>query len=130
VAPRLAGGGFLIAATVGAFPATASALVPQLGRWSGNGPGGEIQFVVARVGGTLVLGDVVVSCPGGAQYDDADEDAIESNGQLYGYDSSPNLTGKLGLASGRGQREPRDDAAERMPARRLSGSAGRPRWRP
>ena len=54
--------GCLTAVIAAAFPATAGALAPALGRWSGGGPGGRIQFAVSRVDRTLVLSDVVVSC--------------------------------------------------------------------
>lgn len=45
-----------------AFPGNAGALSPALGRWSGGGSAGRIQFAVSRVSRTLVLSDVVVSC--------------------------------------------------------------------
>ena len=75
--------------------------MPSLGRWSGSGPGGQIQFGVSRVGGTLVLSNLVVSCSTGATAaGDDDEEAIERNGRIYSYSFPADLSGKLGVRSG------------------------------
>ena len=94
-------GACLTVVIAAASPGTAGALVSRLGRWSGGGPGGEIQFAVSRVGGTLVLSNLVVSCSTGAAaagYDD--EEAIERNGRIYSYSFPADLSGRLGLGSG------------------------------
>lgn len=94
-------GACLTVVIAAASPGTAGAVVPRLGRWSGSGPGGEIQFAVSRVGGTLVLSNLVISCSTGAAaagYDD--EEALERNGRIYSYSFPADLSGKLGLGSG------------------------------
>lgn len=83
-----------------AFPGTAGAVAPVLGRWSGSGPGGEIQFAVSLDRGIPVLSDVVLSCPSDAGYDDDDPEAIGHNGRIYPYSDPADLSGNLGHRSG------------------------------
>lgn len=98
----------IAAAGAGTAAARARARPPALGRWSGRGPGGEIQFYVSRVRGSLVLSNLVVSCStaAGATADtaattDEVEEPIERNGTIYSYVDPAPVSGKLHFKNGR-----------------------------
>lgn len=93
----------LVALTLGTGAASA-AVSPALGRWSGNGQGGTVHFVVSRVRGSDVLSDLVEQCANGPDHVVGDipwsrnkqgpirrEAAIGANGRIYDLFRSPHI---------------------------------------
>ena len=108
---------------VGAYAVVVVALVfcsaaraaPAPGRWSGSGGGGQAEFVVSRVGGTDVLSDLVVRCPGGggvveefpnawfgsgSGHDRRAQAAIGTDGTIHGRYRRPGVTYETGRYDG------------------------------